>query len=75
MPETIPLNFPAGKLEFDFNEAANLLGLSAAQLQALVAERLTNGEGLNELSRMRFRPADLIMLNWVHTAPASLDAE
>ena len=65
------LTLPTGKSEFNFEEAASALGISSNELEALVAERLkADGPSMRNLARMRFRPADLIMLNMVHAAQA-----
>ena len=57
------LSLPSGKAEFNFQEAAVLLGLTSAELEALVAQHLAEEGSEQNLARMRFRPADLIMLN------------
>ena len=62
------LSLPSGKAEFNFQEAAQLLGLTSGELEALVAEHLAEDGSQKNLVRMRFRPADLIMLNMVHGA-------
>ena len=70
------LSLPIGKAEFNFEEAAAALGISSNELEALVVERLeADNNALRNLARMRFRPADLIMLNMVQTtrAAAALD--
>ena len=62
----MPSNIPAGKAEFNWDEAASVLGISHSELQALVVERLGEEDPSEKsLARMRFRPADLIMLNMV----------
>lgn len=62
------LSLPSGKAEFNFQEAAALLGLTSGELEALVAEHLAEEGSEKILSRMRFRPADLIMLNMMQSA-------
>lgn len=67
------LSFPAGKAEYNWNEAASLLGISADELQSLVVERLGDSEvRARSLGRMRFSPADLIMLNMVQISMAPI---
>lgn len=61
-------SLPSGKAEFNFQEAAALLGLTSGELEALVAEHLAAEASEKNLARMRFRPADLIMLNMVQSA-------
>jgi hypothetical protein len=68
-------SLPAGKAEFNFEEAASALGLTAEALEALVAEHLVEEGAEKNLARMRFRRADLIMLNLMQsTAAARLGA-
>lgn len=62
------LSLPSGKAEFNFQEAARLLGLTSGELEALVAQHLADEGSQKNLIRMRFRPADLIMLNMMHSA-------
>lgn len=70
------LSLPAGKAEFNFEEAAEALGISSNELETLVVERLhADGPSVRNLSRMRFRPADLIMLNMMQAARAVAPAE
>lgn len=74
--DVMNLSLPIGKAEFNFEEAAAALGISSNELEALVVERLeADNNALRNLARMRFRPADLIMLNMVQTtrAAAALD--
>ncbi len=67
------LSLPAGKAEYNWNEAASLLGISADELQSLVVERLGDSEvPARSLGRMRFSPADLIMLNMVQIGMAPI---
>ncbi len=61
-------NLPAGKAEFNLEEAADVLGISSEELKSLVVARL-EGEGqTQDLRRLKFRPADLIMLRMVRSA-------
>ena len=70
------LSLPAGKAEFNFDEAAAALGISSNELETLVIDRLkADGPSVRNLTRMRFRPADLIMLNMVQAARAGVPAE
>ena len=64
---SIHLSLPSGKAEFNFQEAAVLLGLTSTELEALVAQHLAEEGSEKNLVRMRFRPADLIMLNLMQT--------
>ncbi len=60
------LSLPGGKAEYNFEEAAGGLGISSLELKTLVIEHLAGGEApVRNLSRLRFRPADLIMLTMV----------
>ena len=68
------LSLPSGKAEFNLEEAANVLGMSSNELKSLVEQRLGGDHAaMNNLARLRFRPADLIMLNMMQAVPA-LDA-
>ena len=70
------LSLPSGKAEFNFEEAASALGISSNELEALVVERLeADGPSVRNLARMRFRPADLIMLNMVHAERVAAPAK
>lgn len=74
--DVMNLSLPTGKAEFNFEEAAAALGISLNELETLVVERLqADGPSVRNLARMRFRPADLIMLNMVHAARAAAPAE
>jgi hypothetical protein len=74
--DVMHLSLPAGKAEFNFEEAAAALGISSNELETLVVERLNaDGPSVRNLARMRFRPADLIMLNMVQAARAGVPAE
>lgn len=64
------INLPAGKAEFNMDEAADVLGISSDELQCLVATRLSDEERVQNFGRMKFRPADLIMLGMVRSAQA-----
>ena len=67
------LSLADGKSEYNFEEAAGVLGMSSLELRTLVIEHLASEDApLQNLSRLRFRPADLIMLTLVKSpSPAS----
>ena len=74
--DAMHLSLPVGKADFNFEEAAAALGISSNELETLVIERLNaDGPSVRNLARMRFRPADLIMLNLVHAARAGATVE
>ena len=67
------LSLPAGKSEFNFEEAASLLGLSSQELKSFVIQRLGESDtSPKELAKMRFRPADLVLLNVIQATPGSV---
>ena len=67
-----PLSLPAGKSDFNFEEAASLLGLSAQELKSFVLQRLGESDtSPKQLAKMRFRPADLVLLNVIQATPGS----
>jgi len=60
------LSLTAGKAEYNWDEAATMLGLSPTELEALVVDRIGERESKESaFAKMRFRPADLILLNMV----------
>lgn len=66
------LSLPAGKSDFNFEEAASLLGLSEQELKSFVLQRLGESDtSPKQLVKMRFRPADLVLLNVIQTTPGS----
>ncbi len=68
----IQLSLPAGKSDFNFEEAASLLGLSAQELKSFVLQRLGESDtSPQQLVKMRFRPADLVLLNVIQATPGS----
>jgi len=68
----IQLSLPAGKSDFNFEEAASLLGLSAQELKSFVLQRLGESDtSPKQLAKMRFRPADLVLLNVIQATPGS----
>jgi hypothetical protein len=63
---SLQISLPTGKSDFNFEEAARILGISAKQLRSLVIHHLLDeADAVQNLPRMRFRPADLIMLSMV----------
>lgn len=70
------LSLTAGKAEYNWDEAASLLGLSPIELEALVTDRLGERESRESaFAKMRFRPADLILLNMVQAGAPLVEAE
>lgn len=66
------LSLPAGKSDFNFEEAASLLGLSEQELKSFVLQRLGESDtSPKQLAKMRFRPADLVLLNVIQATPGS----
>jgi hypothetical protein len=58
------LRLQPGKSEYTEEEAASALGLSAAQFRSLLRRHVVDEEDtLTNLSVMRFRPSDLLMLS------------
>lgn len=51
-----------GKTEYTEMEAANALGVSPQQFRSLLQRHLVNEEDLGNVELMRFRPADLLLL-------------
>ncbi len=65
------LSLPAGKSDFNFDEAATLLGLSSQELKSFVMQRLGESDtSPKQLAKMRFRPADLVLLNVIQETQA-----
>ena len=76
MFQRLASKLPSGKAEYTLEEAASALGISAAELESLVTDGLqAETPDVRNLERMRFRPADLIMLNMVHAARAAAAAK
>lgn len=70
------LSLTAGKAEYNWDEAATMLGLSSNELQNLVIDRLGERESKESaFAKMRFRPADLILLNMVQAGAALVEAD
>jgi hypothetical protein len=60
-----------GKAEYNLDEAASILGISAKELRTRVIQHLLDGsDSVQNLTRMKFRPADLIMLSMVGDTPS-----
>jgi len=60
------LDLPSTKSEYNVEEAARVLGISSGELRSLLVRHvLDEPEGLRNLPKMRFRPADLVMLRLV----------
>ena len=58
------LRLQPGKSEYTETEAADALGVSAAQLRTLLERHVVNEtESLTNVPLMRFRPSDLLMLS------------
>ncbi len=72
----LQFNLPAGKADYNLEEAASLLGMSTQELKTMVLARLGEGDGSSKrLARLRFRPADLILLNMMQTDPDQIEAQ
>ena len=60
------LHLSTSKSEYNIEEAARVLGINSGELRSLLIRHvLDEPEGLRNLPKMRFRPADLIMLQLV----------
>ena len=60
------LETPTTKSEYNIDEAARVLGMSSGELRSLLIRHvLDEPDGVRHLPKMRFRPADLIMLRLV----------
>jgi hypothetical protein len=58
------LRLDPAKTEYTEAEAAQALGLSAAQFRSLLLRHVVEEEeALNNVANMRFRPSDLLMLS------------
>jgi len=70
------LSLPSGKADFNLEEAAGVLGISAHELKSLVEQRLADDNAaMGNIAKLRFRPADLIMLNLIKTPQAVGDLD
>jgi hypothetical protein len=66
------LQLPTSKSEYTIDEAASVLGISANELRSLLIRHvLDETEAIKNLPKMKFRPADLIMLSQVLASPRS----
>ena len=60
------LSLPTGKSEYNLDEAARILGISAKELRTRVIHHLLDEPAaVQNLTKMKFRPADLILLSMV----------
>jgi hypothetical protein len=72
----LQLSLPSGKADFNLDEAAGVLGISSNELKSLVEQRLGGDRAaMNNISKLRFRPADLIMLNMMQATHAVGDLD
>lgn len=68
----MPVETPTTKSEYNIEEAARVLDMSSAELRSLLIRHvLDEPDGVRHLPKMRFRPADLIMLRLVCGATES----
>ena len=64
--ETMQPTLPTTKSDYNIEEAARVLGISSSELRSLLIRHvLDEPEGIRNLPKMRFRPADLVMLRLV----------
>ena len=60
------LDLSIEKNDYNIDEAARLLGITSGEIRSLLIRYvLDEVDGVRNLSGMRFRPADLIMLSQV----------
>ena len=58
------IQLSTAKSEYTIDEAARLLGISSQELRSLLIRHvLDETEAIQNLPKMKFRPADLIMLS------------
>ena len=69
------ISLTAGKADYNWDEAAKMLGLSSTELQTLVVDRLGENDQEKSFSKMRFRPTDLILLNMMQAGTPLAEAE
>lgn len=68
------LRLLAGKAEYNLEEAAQVLGISSRELRSLVIRHvLDETEFIHNISKMKFRPSDLLMLKVVGGLPVEMD--
>ena len=60
------LDLSTEKNDYNIDEAARMLGITSSEIRSLLIRHvLDEVDGVRNLSTMRFRPADLIMLSQV----------
>lgn len=68
------LDFSTEKSDYNIDEAARLLGITSGEIRSLLIRYvLDEVDGIRNLSGMRFRPADLIMLSQVAVPPTKIN--
>lgn len=68
------LDLSAEKNDYNIDEAACLLGITSGEIRSLLIRYvLDEVDGVRNLSGMRFRPADLIMLSQVAVPPTKIN--
>lgn len=68
------LDLSAEKNDYNIDEAARLLGITSGEIRSLLIRYvLDEVDGVRNLSGMRFRPADLIMLSQVAVPPTKIN--
>jgi len=69
----MPADISTAKADYTIDEAAQVLGMSSGELRSLLIRHvLDEPDGLRHLPKMRFRPADLIMLKLVCGEPEQI---
>lgn len=68
------LDLSIEKNDYNIDEAARLLGITSGEIRSLLIRYvLDEVDGVRNLSGMRFRPADLIMLSQVAVPPTKIN--
>jgi hypothetical protein len=68
------LDLSTEKNDYNIDEAARLLGITSGEIRSLLIRYvLDEVDGVRNLSGMRFRPADLIMLSQVAVPPTKIN--
>lgn len=68
------LDLSTEKNDYNIDEAARMLGISSGEIRSLLIRHvLDEVDGVRNLSMMRFRPADLIMLSQVAVPPTKIN--
>lgn len=68
------LDLSTEKNDYNIDEAARMLGITSSEIRSLLIRHvLDEVDGVRNLSRMRFRPADLIMLSQVAVPPTKIN--